>query len=327
MLAYPVVADYLSQSSANSVISSYIEASTNESVMSSVTELKQQAYAYNDRLAESSNASSGVTNSVGSVPDSAIKPYNEQLSLSTNSTGCIAWVEIPKLSEQLPVYHGTSSDTLENGIGHLEGSSLPVGGSSTHSVLTAHSGMPGSRMFDDIGSLNDGDEILVHVLDQTLTYKVMYSETVLPDQLDSLCIQSGKDLVTLVTCTPYGVNTHRLLVHAERDDSAAIPSEIPGVLGNSIINARTIPFLSAILAVTMFFIGFITVKRVKYGKIKQTRNNTGAAGNHADKKAETRIVTRELVNIDSRKNPERSRRNDAVIRLEKPKKSRHNKNN
>ena len=128
----------------------------------------------------------------------------------------MSWVEIPSIDVSMPIYHGTSEEVLMAGVGHLEGTSLPVGGTSTHCVLTAHSGMRNLSMFDDIHSLEPGDLVLLHTMNKTLAYKMVDSEVVLPEEMESLTIEPGADKVTLVTCTPYGVNDHRLLVHCVR---------------------------------------------------------------------------------------------------------------
>lgn len=164
----------------------------------------QQAQAYNARLA-------GET---PQIDPSQILPYDEQLTYDRDPM--MSWVEIPSINVSMPIYHGTSDAVLMAGVGHLEGSSLPVGGSSTHCVLTAHSGMQNLRMFDDIRQLQPGDIVLLHTMGDTLAYQVQSSEVVWPDQVSSLAIEPGKDLLTLVTCTPYGINDHRLLVHCVR---------------------------------------------------------------------------------------------------------------
>ena len=128
----------------------------------------------------------------------------------------MAYVDIPKINVYLPVQHGTDADTLEKSVGHVAGTSLPVGGSSTHAVLSAHSGMASSKLFSDIDQLAEGDTFYIHVLGDTLAYKVDAINTVLPTDTSLLQIEDGKDQVTLVTCTPFGVNTHRLLVRGHR---------------------------------------------------------------------------------------------------------------
>ena len=139
-------------------------------------------------------------------------PYAEQLTVG----GVMCYIDIPKINVYLPVQHGTDAETLERAVGHVAGTSLPVGGSSTHAVLSAHSGMASSKLFSDIDQLEKGDIFYIHVLGDTLTYEVDSINTVVPTDTSLLQIEDGKDYVTLVTCTPFGINTHRLLVRGHR---------------------------------------------------------------------------------------------------------------
>ncbi|MGN0070590.1 MAG: class C sortase [Atopobiaceae bacterium] len=164
------------------------------------------------------------------IASDQILPYAEQLTFDRDPM--MSWIEIPSIDVSMPIYHGTSDAALMAGVGHLEGTSLPVGGDSTHTVLTAHSGMKNLSMFDDIRDLVPGDIVLLHTMGEVLAYKVDSSEVVWPDEMDSLAIQQGKDLLTLVTCTPYGVNDHRLLVHCERTDYVPEEAEAQGDLVN-----------------------------------------------------------------------------------------------
>lgn len=144
----------------------------------------------------------------------ASQNYEELLNIAGD--GIMAYVQIPKINVQLPVYHGTNNASLDRGIGHLLGSSLPVGGESTHSILTAHSGMASQKMFSDLPQLEVGDVFYLKVLGETLAYQVDQINTVLPHDTTYLGIEQGEDICTLVTCTPFGVNTHRLLVRGSR---------------------------------------------------------------------------------------------------------------
>ena len=136
--------------------------------------------------------------------------------LNLNGSGIMGYVEIPKLDLYLPIYHGTGEEALEKGIGHLTGSSLPIGGEGCHAVLTGHSGVAGKRLFSDLDQMQEGDVFFLHVLDETLAYQVADIYKVLPYETALLAPARDKDLCTLVTCYPYGVNTHRLLVRGER---------------------------------------------------------------------------------------------------------------
>lgn len=150
------------------------------------------------------------------LPADQVAPYEEQLIFDRDPM--MSWVEIPSINVSMPIYHGTGEEALMAGVGHLEGTSLPVGGTSSHCVLTAHSGMRNLSMFDDIHALEEGDLVLLHTMNQTLAYRVVGSEVVWPDEVESLAIEPGADKLTLVTCTPYGVNDHRLLVHCDRTE-------------------------------------------------------------------------------------------------------------
>lgn len=161
---------------------------------------------------------------------SILSHYDEILDLDD---GVMGYVEIPSINVRLPIYHGESEDVLTKGAAHLEHTSFPIGGENTHACISAHCGYPTQKFFDDIDELENGDEIYIYVLDRTLKYSVIGTDVVEPDDSSKLEVVQGKDLLTLVTCTPYGVNSHRLLVHAERapfeaatSDSAATVSQV-----------------------------------------------------------------------------------------------------
>ena len=143
-------------------------------------------------------------------------PYDQVLNPTGNEI--MGYLEIPKINVKLAIYHGIGTEALENGCGHIEGTSLPIGGVGTHSVLSAHRGLPSAKLFTDLDQLEIGDLFYITVLDEKLAYKVDQILTVLPEETEDLAIEEDKDLVTLVTCTPYGVNSHRLLVRGERTE-------------------------------------------------------------------------------------------------------------
>lgn len=153
-----------------------------------------------------------------------ITPFQDQGGLGTEyqnlldieQNGMMGVVRIPKIKVALPIYHGTRDAVLQKGAGHIEGSSFPLGGDNTHTCIAAHSGLTSKVLFTDLDLIEMGDIFYLDVLDETLTYQVYAIETVLPDQVDSLKIQNGKDLATLITCTPYGINSHRLYIHGHR---------------------------------------------------------------------------------------------------------------
>lgn len=142
------------------------------------------------------------------------KKYESLLDIS--GTGIMGYIEIPKIDCSLPIYHGTDEGALQIAIGHLEGSSLPVGGKSTHSVLSGHRGLPSARLFTDLDQMEEGDIFILNVLGRKLAYEVDQIKVVLPEEMSDLEVIEGQDLCTLVTCTPYGINTHRLLVRGHR---------------------------------------------------------------------------------------------------------------
>ena len=176
---------------------------TDDAVLTAQREAAEQ---YNAML----SGAATITEGGASAPP---LPYAEQL---TVGGGVICYIDIQKINVYLPVQHGTGAETLEKSVGHVVGTSLPVGGSSTHAVLSAHSGMASSKLFSDIDQLAVGDTFYIHVLGEVLAYKVDAINTVLPTDTHLLQIEDGKDYVTLVTCTPFGVNTHRLLVRGHR---------------------------------------------------------------------------------------------------------------
>lgn len=203
LLLYPLVGELLSEKYHSDVETVYT-AAIKDTDDAKLTAQRQAAEQYNAML-------SGATITEGGASAPPL-PYAEQLTVG----GVICYIDIPKINVYLPVQHGTDADTLEKSVGHVVGTSLPVGGGSTHAVLSAHSGMASSKLFSDIDQLAEGDTFYIHVLGEVLAYKVDTINTVLPTDTSLLQIEDGKDQVTLVTCTPFGVNTHRLLVRGHR---------------------------------------------------------------------------------------------------------------
>ena len=177
-----------------------------------VAEILAAAETYNAALSPIAVLGDGVYSLTGLT--AAQEQYDEILAV--NESGIMGQLEIPELDIRLPIYHGTDGSTLEKGVGHLLGSSFPVGGKGTHAVLTGHSGLSREKMLTDLEKMKVGDRFFLHVLDRTLAYEVQDIFTVLPDDTSHLSIQQDEDMCTLITCTPYGVNTHRLLVQGHR---------------------------------------------------------------------------------------------------------------
>ena len=219
LLLYPLVGELLSEKYHSDIETSYT-AAIEDTDDAELTAQRQAAQQYNAMLANATISEGGA-----SAPP---LPYADQLTAG----GIMCYVDIPKINVYLPVQHGTGAETLEKSVGHVVGTSLPVGGSSTHAVLSAHSGMAAAKLFSDIDQLAKGDVIYIHVLGEVLAYEVDAINTVVPTDTNLLQIEEGKDLVTLVTCTPFGVNTHRLLVRGHRvpytpEQEAASAAEKP----------------------------------------------------------------------------------------------------
>ena len=220
---YPVISNYVNQKYASQIHTAYQEV-MEQADDSELLKAKELAEAYNRTLVPGTSTEDAYSQE-GLLAASA--NYDSQLNLAGN--GIMGYVEIPKISVNLPIYHGTENDSLERGIGHLLGSSLPVGGENTHAILSGHSGMASQKMFTDLEQLTAGDVFYLHVLNETLAYQVVEINTVLPYDTSLLGVAPGEDLCTLVTCTPYGVNTHRLLVRGSRipyEEAAALAEEI-----------------------------------------------------------------------------------------------------
>ena len=214
---YPLISNYVNQKYASEIQTAYQELiqQTDDSVL---REAKQRAVAYN--LAITPGTADAYSEE---ALLSAAEDYDDQLDIAEN--GIMGYIIIPKIQVNLPIYHGTEAEVLDRGVGHLLGSSLPVGGKNTHTILSGHSGMASQKMFTDLEQLVPGDVFYLNVLNETLAYQVTEINTVLPYETDLLGIVPGEDLCTLVTCTPYGINTHRLLVRGSR-----IPYEEAAVL-------------------------------------------------------------------------------------------------
>ena len=205
---YPLISNYVNQKYASEIQTAYQELiqQTDDSVLQ---EAKRRAIAYNLAITPGTADAYSEESLL-----SAAKDYNDQLDITGN--GIMGYVVIPKIQVNLPIYHGTDAEVLDRGVGHLLGSSLPVGGENTHTILSGHSGMASQKMFTDLEQLVPGDVFYLNVLNETLAYQVTEINTVLPYETDLLGIVPGEDLCTLITCTPYGINTHRLLVRGSR---------------------------------------------------------------------------------------------------------------
>lgn len=205
LLLYPSFSDYWNSFHQSHAIASYAET---VSVINSAEQdrIWKEARIYNETLVNKEKR--------WIVEGEKLEEYNSLLNIAGN--GIMGYVEIPTIAVELPIYHGVSDSVLQIAIGHLEGSSLPVGGQGTHCAISGHRGLPSAKLFTNLDELAKGDVFLLHVMDEILTYEVDQIRIVEPADLSALEIEEGKDLCTLITCTPYGVNSHRLLVRGHR---------------------------------------------------------------------------------------------------------------
>ena len=223
---YPVVSNWYIGRHQSRIQTEYREV-LEQTGTAKLDSIREKAVAYNKTITPGAAEEAYSQASIRA----ASEDYVNQLNVS--GSGIMGYVEIPKIGVDLPIYHGTGADSLDRGTGHLLGSSLPVGGESTHTIITGHSGMASQKMFTDLEQLRERDIFYLHVLDETLAYEVRAIHTVLPHDTTYLGIEPGEDLCTLVTCTPTGVNTHRLLVQGSRipyvpteeTEASAVPHE------------------------------------------------------------------------------------------------------
>lgn len=257
VLLYPTISNYLVEENATRAVSSY-----DRSVAAMSQEEREQmladAHAYNDALAASSGA--GTPASEGGEPAQVGETLAYEDLLNLNGDGMMGYLIIPKMNVELPIYHTVEERVLQSGVGHMESSSLPVGGESTHVALSGHRGLPSAKLFTDLDQMEVGDQFYIKVLGETLAYEVHEVETVLPTETESLAIQSGEDLVTLITCTPYGINSHRLLVHAHRIPYEPQMEEAIEQVGG-FINIP-LPYLALIIALAALAV-FVIVLRIR----------------------------------------------------------------
>ena len=204
VMLYPTISDYVNQRHQSRMVSTYA---------ADVDKLTDADYTAYFDAADSFNAQ------IAADPDALYFPSrfpSYESTLDITGTGIMGYITIEKIGVELPIYHGTSDAVLQSAAGHLEGTSLPVGGASTHAVISAHRGLPSAKLFTNLDRLEVGDTFTITVLDRVLTYEVDKISIVLPTETDELKVVDGKDYVTLMTCTPYGINTHRLLVRGRR---------------------------------------------------------------------------------------------------------------
>lgn len=237
LLLYPSLSDYWNSFHQSRAIATYAEAVADLDDVD-YEKMWQEAEEYNEQLKNKTNR--------WTMTEEEEEEYNRILDVG--GTGIMGYIEIPEIKVSLPIYHGTDEGVLQIAVGHIPGSSLPIGGMGTHSVVSGHRGLPSAKLFTNLDELKEGDIFMIRVLDETLTYEVDQIRIVEPDDLTSLEIDPEQDLCTLVTCTPYGVNTHRLLVRGHRienlnDDSIRVTADAMQVDEMLVATAVAVPVL------------------------------------------------------------------------------------
>lgn len=255
LLLYPTVSDYWNKFHQSQAIAEYVEAVADMDD-DTYDQMLADAHAYNDSLTRRSNSYI--------LSDEHEKRYDELLNVS--GLGIMGYIEIPEINCSLPIYHGTDAAVLQIAIGHIEWSSLPVGGASTHCVLSGHRGLPSAKLFTDLDKLEIGDTFMLRVLDEVLTYEVDQILIVEPEDTSALLIEPGMDYCTLVTCTPYGVNTHRLLVRGHRVANGANASSVRVTADAMRVDPMIVAPIVAVPVLALLFVGtLIRTRKRKRG--------------------------------------------------------------
>lgn len=264
LLLYPLVANQWNNHRQKLLISNYERIVADKEAAGNIdyaAEMKK-AEAYNDALLPSILPDSFAVADASTETDSS---YEDSLNIAGD--GMMGIVEIPKIAIKLPIYHGTGDEVLQKAAGHLEGSSLPIGGESTHAVISAHRGLPSASLFTDLDQLEIGDHFLIHVLDETLCYEVDQILVVDPEDTSALAVEDGEDLVTLLTCTPYGVNTQRLMVRGHRvpyEEQAVADEQTP--LSGLSLHTNYLLWVIVGIVVTGVFILILFIREKKLQK-------------------------------------------------------------
>ncbi|MFV0364525.1 MAG: class C sortase [Suipraeoptans sp.] len=207
ILSYPFASNWISKKQGIEIAEEYLKM-TNELPDEEIDKEWEKAVVYNEHLRGDPVKDPFIEGSGMVLPTNYMNVLNVE--------GVMAYVEIPSVNINLPIYHGVSEDVLKNGVGHIESSSLPIGGFGSHSILTGHTGLPSAELFTDLRDLEEGDMFYIHVLGELLVYEIDKIKVIVPEELSDLVRYEGKDYITLLTCTPYGINSHRLLVRGER---------------------------------------------------------------------------------------------------------------
>lgn len=275
IIAYPTASDWWNRAHSYRAITDYT-AQVDNMDSSEIDAIFAAAEAYNQKLP---NGTDFV------LTDEEMEEYMSLLNIT--GSGIMGYVQIPNINVELPIYHTVEEDVLQTAVGHIPGTSLPVGGERTHAVLSGHRGLPSAKLFTDLNKVSEGDVFMINILDRTFTYQVDQIRIVLPEETDELAIQPGRDYLTLVTCTPYGVNSHRMLVRGKR---------IANLAGEVIIKADAkripgyimIPFIAApillLALVAMTISGLVKGKTYSKDRMLQELRSEGISENENTEK-------------------------------------------
>ena len=288
-MLYPVISSMMNSGKAQVVITDYSDTIADNS------NNKNQELIYEARKYNSNLSSVNIVDAFSNPKEDESDEYRNILNINEN--GMMGYLSIPKIDIKIPIYHGTSNEVLQKGVGHFEGSSFPVGGKGTHAVLSAHSGLPSARLFTDLNQLRVGDMFYIYILDQVFAYKVDQVLVVEPSDVEALELQKGEDYVTLVTCTPYAVNTHRLLVRGTRVEySPEVLESIP--VQKTLTKDEIILYVSLgfVFVVLLFVIFFVFKGRKKINDNISNDQNTNLGNQVLMNNYNTNVVNKPLVN-------------------------------
>ena len=292
LIAYPTFSDWWNSFHQTRAIAGYAEKVANMD-HKDFDRMWEEAQAYNERLLEKSNRYA--------LSEEEVAEYNSILDVT--GTGIMGYIDIPKIDISLPIYHGVDQAVLQIAIGHIEGTSFPIGGIGSHAVVSGHRGLPAAKLFTDLDRLEKGDKFIVQVLDRTLTYEVDQIRIVLPEELQDLEIDPEKDYMTLVTCTPYGINSHRLLVRGHR-----VENDIPNAINVTADALQFKPYYVApIVAAPILLILLITMLIMTSSRFRERRERSRKGAYDAletiiEEEEDDELIKERKRNKDTKKN-------------------------
>ncbi len=273
IFAYPTVSNQWNKLHQSQAIASY-EGAVEDMTEDDYSSYWEAAEKYNSTITENTFTTDAFSQDLKDIEETEYYQI-----LNVGGTGIMGYISLPKIKQKLPIYHGTADTVLQIGVGHLSGTRLPIGGNSNHSVLAAHRGLPSAKLFSDLDKMKLGDKFYIHILDQVFAYEVTSIDPMVDKEdtatLESLLqVKEGEDMVTLFTCTPYGVNSHRLLVHGTRcayhgEDDEKVADE------TMLESIQEYYMLYGLLAVAMLLLLFFIYKSIKGRKVKTLQELTG----------------------------------------------------